>query len=160
MFLGKPVFYYDPDAGFIRLRDEPLPGDCERPEKQEAPEAPWLINPWPYVREPAEVRSVSATGGEKGTKLARFDLIPAGPLTQLAEHYGRGAEKYEDRNWERGYEWSKTFAALQRHAWAAWGGEDIDPGTGSPHMVAVAWHALAWLEFMSTHPEFDDRPSR
>ena len=105
-----------------------------------------------------EVRSVSATGGEKGTKLARFDLIPTGPLTALAEHYGRGSAKYADRNWERGYEWSKSFAALQRHAWAFWSGEDTDAETGSPHLAAVAWHAFAMLEFSNRYPDFDDRP--
>ena len=38
-----------------------------------------------------EVRSVSSTGGEKGTKPERFDLIPVGPLTQVARHFGVGA---------------------------------------------------------------------
>lgn len=106
----------------------------------------------------SEVRTVSSTGGEKGVKLARFDLLPAGPLSTVAEHYGKGASKYEARNWERGYEWSKSFGALMRHAWAFWGGEDIDVETGSPHMAAVVFHALALLEFAGTHPEFDDRP--
>lgn len=104
-----------------------------------------------------EVRSVSSTGGEKGTKDARFDLLPIVPLTQVATHYGIGARKYAARNWERGYEWSKSYAALQRHAHAFWGGENIDEETGSPHMAAVAFHALALLEFSVTHPEFDDR---
>lgn len=107
-----------------------------------------------------EVRTVSSTGGEKGQKLARFDLIPVGPLTELAKHYGRGARKYADRNWEKGYEWSKNYAALQRHLFAFWDGEDIDEETGTPHIVAVAWHAFALAEFMNTHPEFDDRPKR
>lgn len=105
----------------------------------------------------AEVRSVSATGGEKGTKLARYDLLPAKPLHELAEHYGRGALKYDDDNWRRGYEWSKSFAALQRHAWAFWDGEDIDAETGSKHLIAVAWHALALAEFMDAHPDYDNR---
>ena len=63
------------------------------------------------------------------------------------------------RNWEKGYEWHKSFAALNRHLWAYWDGEDIDKETGSPHIIAVAWHAFALAEFASTHPEFDDRPS-
>lgn len=107
-----------------------------------------------------EIRTVSSTGGEKGVKLARFDLIPALPLRQVAEHYGKGAEKYEARNWERGYEWSKSFGALMRHAWQFWDGEDIDEETGSHHATAVVFHALALLEFTSTHPEFDDRPAK
>lgn len=102
---------------------------------------------------------MSTTGGEKGVKLARFDLLPAGPLRQVAEHYGKGAEKYAARNWERGYEWSKSYAALMRHAWQFWAGEDIDAETGSHHMAAVVFHALALLQFADTHPDFDDRPA-
>jgi hypothetical protein len=98
------------------------------------------------------------TGAKKASKLARFDLVPVTPLYQLAEHYGRGAEKYEPRNWEKGYPWSLSYAALMRHLMKWWDGEDIDPETGSNHMVAVAWHAFALLEFVNEHPEKDDRP--
>lgn len=107
----------------------------------------------------SEVRMTDPeTGGQKGTKLARFDLLPVGPITALAEHYGAGAKKYDDRNWELGYDWSLSFAALNRHLWAWWGGEDIDEETGGHHLVAVAWHAMALLEFAKTHPEKDNRP--
>lgn len=105
------------------------------------------------------------TGARKARKLARYDLLPAGPLRQLAEHYGRNCRKYEDRNWEAGYAWSLNFGAMMRHAWAWWGGEEMDPDSatdddpGSHHLAAVAWHALALLEFLSTHPEKDDRPA-
>lgn len=98
------------------------------------------------------------TGGEKGQKLARFDLIPAGPLTALAEHYGKGAAKYADRNWERGYAWSLSFGALQRHLWAFWHGEDVDAETGSSHLDAAAFHCFGLREFCETHRELDDRP--
>lgn len=73
-----------------------------------------------------EVRTTSSTGGQKGTKLARFDLIPVGPLRELAEHFGKGAAKYDDNQWRKGYEWSKSYAALQRHLNAFWDGEDYD----------------------------------
>lgn len=105
----------------------------------------------------AEIRSVSSTGGEKGTKPERFDLIPISALTQLARHYGAGAEKYADNQWRKGYEWSKSYAALQRHLTAWWGGENIDTETGSSHMAAVAWHAFTLLTFIEEHPGFDDR---
>jgi len=104
-----------------------------------------------------EVRSVSSTGGEKGTKDERFDLIPVEALAIIARHYGVGARKYAAHNWRKGYEWSKSFAALQRHANAFWSGEDTDEETGSPHMAAVAFHALALLTFMEEHPDYDDR---
>lgn len=104
-----------------------------------------------------ETRSVSSTGAEKGVKDERHDLIPPEALSILARHYGAGARKYSDHNWRRGYEWSKSYAALQRHATAFWSGEDIDEETGSPHMAAVAFHAFTLLMFMVEHPEFDDR---
>lgn len=106
-----------------------------------------------------EVRVVDKeTGAQKGQKLARFDLVPAKPLWLLAEHYGRGAKKYADRNWERGYDWSLSYDALCRHLNAFWQGEDYDEETESLHMTAVAWHAFALIEFFHTHPEKDNRP--
>lgn len=109
------------------------------------------------------------TGGQKGTKLQRMDLVPVGPLFELSELYGHGAKKYAARNWERGYDWSLSIAALLRHALAFWGGEDLipqtpegeddDPTAGCKHMAAVAWHAFALMQFMDAHPELDDRPS-
>lgn len=114
-----------------------------------------------------EVRTTNeATGGQKGVKLERFELIPVRPLIAVARLYGFGAEKYAARNWEKGYEWSKSYGALQRHANAFWGGEDLiqqneagdDPTAGMPHMAAVAFHAFALIEWTDTHPELDDRP--
>ena len=113
-----------------------------------------------WVREcmnEGEVRSVSSTGGEKGVKLARFDLIPARAHRLLAEHYGRGANKYADHNWRRGYEWSKSIAALERHLNAFKDNEDYDEEMQSLHLVAVAWHAFTLIEAYFDHPEFDDR---
>jgi len=104
-----------------------------------------------------EVRSVSSTGGEKGTKDERYDLIPVEALAAVARHYGVGAKKYAAHNWRRGYEWSKSYAALQRHTAAFWSGEDTDEETNSPHMAAVAFHALALLTFMEEQRDFDDR---
>lgn len=133
----------------------------------------------------AEERTTSSTGGQKGVKLARFELIPAGPLHELAVHYGRGARKYASHQWRQGYEWSKSMGALERHYNDFKAGKDYDvcsnePGnckftdnegseyipeepntcynhTGSHHMVAVAWHAFLLLEFKDHYPQFDDR---
>lgn len=91
-----------------------------------------------------EIRTVDPiTGAEKGAKLARFSLIPAGFLWALAEHYGQGAKKYADRNWEKGYKWSLSLDASQRHLNQWLQGEDNDEETGSSHLVAAAWHLVA-----------------
>ncbi len=105
-----------------------------------------------------EIRVVDPeTGGEKGSKPARFDLLPGGALAIVAAHYAVGADKYDDHNWRRGYAWSLSFAAMQRHAWAFWSGEDDDPETGTPHMAAVVFHALALLTYMDEGAGRDDR---
>ena len=126
------------------------------------PESPGLPPLEARLRARGEARTTSSTGGEKGVKPARYDLIPAVSLQLLAEHYGKGALKYEDRNWERGYEWNKSFQALQRHIWAFWNGEDVDPETGSPHVIAAAWHCFSLAQFQSDpsrYAQFDDRPT-
>lgn len=97
------------------------------------------------------------TGGAKGQKLARMDLIPWDAVVALSEHYGRGAEKYQDRNWERGYAWSLSFAAAQRHAAAWFQGEDID-AEGFSHLAAWAWHSLNLLAMSLRGIGTDDRP--
>jgi 5'(3')-deoxyribonucleotidase len=104
-----------------------------------------------------EVRSVSATGGEKGTKPQRYDLVPVLPLDLLAELYANGAEKYAAHNWRRGYEWSKSYAAAMRHMTRFWAGENIDPEMGIPHPVAAVFHMFALTQFMEDFPQFDDR---
>jgi hypothetical protein len=117
-----------------------------------------------YPRAGEEVRMTSATGGSKGSKRARFDLIPTGALIALAEHYGKGAEKYHPvngrDNWRNGYDWGLSYAAMQRHANAFWSGEDYDPETGSNHLTAVAWHAFTLFTFFndsSLPSSFDTR---
>ena len=118
-----------------------------------------------------EVRQTSDSGAQKNSKPARYDMIPADALRILAEHYGKGAEKYPPfdsgdglgilDNYRRGYNWSLSFAAMQRHSWQFWNGEDIDPETGSPHLIAAAWHCLTMVHWMN-NPElaqkYDDRP--
>ena len=108
-----------------------------------------------------EIRITDAkTGGQKGSKLARFALIPAEFLWALAEHYGLGARKYDDRNWERGYKWSLSVDALLRHLNQWLMGEDNDEETGSNHLIAVAWHACALFIFQRRNLGTNDVRSR
>ena len=88
-----------------------------------------------------------ATGGEKGSKKARFDLIPPEAHWALAEVYGAGCKKYADRNWEKGYKWGLSVAALERHLNLWKQGESIDAETGCYHLMQVAWHAFALFTY-------------
>lgn len=104
-----------------------------------------------------EIRTTSQTGGQKGSKPQRYDLIPTEPLRLLATLYGNGAEKYEDNNWRKGYDWKFSYAALQRHLNQFWAGEDIDPEMQVPHVINAAWHCFTLAQFMIDHPDFDSR---
>lgn len=84
-----------------------------------------------------EERTTSSTGGQKGVKLQRFDLIPARPLQLLAEHYGKGARKYAEHQWRQGYEYGKSFSAMQRHQWAWLAGQSHDVCANEPDNCAV-----------------------
>lgn len=105
----------------------------------------------------AEVRTVSETGGAKGTKPQELAWIDPRSIMQVAEVAQMGAEKYGKHNYRNGYEWSKNYNALQRHLHAFWGGEDLDPESGMPHMAHAGWHCLALLTGMREYPTYDDR---
>lgn len=108
-----------------------------------------------------EVRVTNeATGGEKGQKLARMDLLPYDSLLAISEVFGFGATKYKDRNWERGFDWGLSFGAAQRHLAAFWSGEETDPESGLPHLAHAGFHVLALLRFAQQFPELDDRRFR
>ena len=88
---------------------------------------------------------MSSNNGVKFDKLKpRIGLIPAEAIYALATVLTAGAEKYADRNWEKGMDWERPFNALQRHMWAFWSGEDLDPELGVPH----TWCAITELAFL------------
>lgn len=87
-----------------------------------------------------------------------YDLIPPELLEATAAVLRFGAAKYEPRNWEKGMAWSRPFAALMRHMWEWWKGNDIDPETGMNHL----WHAACCIAFLISYEMReigeDDRP--
>ena len=89
---------------------------------------------------------------------ARFDLLQPEALYALAEHYGKGAEKYAERNWEKGTEWNVPYASMMRHIMAWQAGEDHDPENGTHHMIAAAWNAIAIYTYYMREIGTDDRP--
>lgn len=95
----------------------------------------------------------------KGVKARglRFDLIPPDAMAELAYVFTVGAQKYADRNWELGYKWSDSVAALKRHLslWEA--GQDWDPETNSLHIAQAMWHAVVLTAFFLRNVGEDDR---
>lgn len=97
------------------------------------------------------------TGGQKGQKEERYDLIPFDALDEIARVYGFGSRKYAPNNWLKGYAWSLSLGALCRHVSLFAQGEDRDPETGRLHIAHAAFHCLALITFYLRGLGTDDR---
>lgn len=147
VFVGRlcrlPVFLYNAE-----LLDDP---DCVLIELDEEHETQ------PVALPDGEERVTSKTGGQKGRKPARMDLVPPGPLLELSKVYGFGATKYDDHNYIKGYPWSLSYGALLRHMMAWSSGEDVDPESGRLHLAHAAWHCFCLMLFYQEELGEDDR---
>lgn len=107
-----------------------------------------------------EVVHTASTGGQKAGNNVRASLLPWAEIMEVAELYGTGAKKYPAHNWTKGYDWSLSFDALQRHLSEFWLGREYDDGeggTGLPHLSCVAFHVFALMYFSKHHRALDDR---
>lgn len=97
------------------------------------------------------------TGGQKGAKPERFDLLPWRALEEVARVYSFGAKKYADHNWYKGYAWGLSLAALVRHVvrWAQ--GEQKDPESGLHHLAHAVFHCLTLITYEQDGLGTDDR---
>jgi hypothetical protein len=71
----------------------------------------------------------------------RYDLLPAYAMYRLAAHYENGAQKYTDRNWEKGIPTSRFMDSALRHLFQYLGGDRSED-----HIAAAAWNALGLIE--------------
>ncbi len=97
------------------------------------------------------------TGGQKGQKLAELGALPPEALLHLAEVAGYGTRKYDRYNYLKGYKWSLSFDAMERHLLQFWGGEYDDAESGLPHLAHAAWHCLTLIAFYERAIGTDDR---
>jgi len=87
----------------------------------------------------------------------RHDLVPIFAQEQYARVLTKGAEKYAERNWEKGMKWSTVVASMKRHIAAFESGEDYDKETGLLHMSHVMCNAGFLSEYYKIYPQGDDR---
>lgn len=91
----------------------------------------------------------------------RLDLIPVECIDAIGKVLTFGAEKYFDSSWRQGINYSRVYAATQRHLQAFWGeAPDIDEESKLSHLS----HAFCNLAFLLAYEEnkeryqtFDDR---
>ena len=99
---------------------------------------------------------VNEHGGKRESNKGRgrFDLLPYEGLEELAIWYEDGAEKYGDRNWEKGLSVKDCVNRMVRHSLKAANGF-MDEGPFA-HLAAVAWNAIAAITMIKRHPEDND----
>lgn len=87
----------------------------------------------------------------------QLNLIDPLIFDELGKVLTYGAKKYYKENWRLPMEHSRYYAAALRHLCAYWGGNNVDPESGLPHLS----HALCNIAFLLWHsvnrPEGDDR---
>lgn len=91
---------------------------------------------------------------------SRLDLVPPEGVLGVADILAVGAKKYAARNWEKGMEWSRPYAAAQRHLYAWWSGEDRDPDTGYSHLAHAACNIFFLIAYEARGAGTDDRSVR
>lgn len=77
----------------------------------------------------------------------RYDLLAPELLEEVSKVLAFGAQKYGDRNWEKGMDWHRPFGALMRHSWAWWKGEELDQESGLSHLSHAACNLMFLLAY-------------
>jgi len=91
----------------------------------------------------------------------RWDLLPYPALEAVAGVFTFGAEKYGDRNWEKGIQYGRLFAAALRHLSKWWCGISNDKESGLKHLAHAGCCVLMLLsqELRTlSGSDLDDRP--
>lgn len=88
----------------------------------------------------------------------RYDLIPPDALRELARVYTVGAQKYGDRNWEKGMSWGRAFGSLMRHLWDWFWGVEADDEDGLHPLAHGAFRVFQLLAYSLRGIGTDDRP--
>lgn len=74
-------------------------------------------------------------------------------LVEVAKHYEEGAQKYDERNWEKGIPTHCYIDSGVRHLFKHWRGDEDES-----HNRAFVWNMLGcvWTHF--NHPNLNDLP--
>lgn len=91
----------------------------------------------------AKTQFASGATRSDATGRGRFDLIPYEAMLALARRYEMGAERFGDRNWERGQPLSRLLSSMRRHA------HQVGYDYSEDHIGAVLWNAAAFVTMVA-----------
>jgi hypothetical protein len=113
------------------------------------------------AKEYGQITEDALKGGFKADDgKSRVDLIPPEVLLELGKLYGLGAVKYADDNWKLGIEYKRVYAAMLRHAYKWWAGEEVDEVDKQHHLDSVIWCAVALRYYMLHYDKYNKFDSR
>jgi hypothetical protein len=89
----------------------------------------------------------------------RVDLLPIGPLFQIADVFTFGAKKYFANSYRTGetVAWSRTYGSIMRHLMLFWDGYDNDAESGKPHLAHAGTQLCILMEHFENNKDKDDR---
>lgn len=96
------------------------------------------------------------TGAQRDSQAdkPRYDLISPFAEERIAWIYAKGAERYGERNWEKGMGYSRYLSSAERHLRQFKQG-DID----EDHLGQCVWNLMAIMHHQAVGPEgLDDLP--
>jgi len=115
-----------------------------------------------YITKDSGVKQEFETGAHRDTQSGkgRYDLIPPAALRRVAGVYQRGAEKYGQRNWERGMPIGRFLDSALRHIYQYIEGKrDEDHLAQAMWNVAGAIHVETMIERGVLPAELNDMPN-
>ncbi len=105
--------------------------------------------------------AVDGGGKRLNSDKVPLELVPPSLIFAVGEVLKVGAEKYEERNWERGMRWTTVLGCLLRHIykWASPFYSDLDEESGLNHLWHAAANVAMLIEYENTCKNLDDRVS-
>ena len=86
-----------------------------------------------------EFETGAVRDGQQGK--GRLDLLPVEAILRVARHFEAGANKYNDRNWEKGIPLDRFMDSGLRHALRYLAGERDED-----HLAAACWNFLCLIQ--------------
>lgn len=93
-----------------------------------------------YVTKDSGKREEHTSGAVRDVRKGkgRYDLLTPLGLARVAGVYERGAEKYAERNWEKGMKMGRYLDSAIRHIF-----QHIEGKRDEDHLAQAAWNLLA-----------------
>jgi hypothetical protein len=152
------TYIYNKDTGIPEYNNiNEDDGELQQAYKEMALEA--LAENFKDIKKEEQLNSFGTGAVRFNSGKLRVDLIPPEAIEAYAEVMTFGANKYNDRNWEKGMPLNSSFiASALRHLYKWQKGEENDEETGLHHLAHMLWNVAGAVTMIRRgRDELDDR---